>query len=60
MSRGNNMAAHRIRKKRVVWKKNPGAVGQPPPSAIFIIQPNTDCDIRNVSGFATKKKIRVE
>ena len=60
LSLGKSIAPQRTRKNRAEWIKKPFAVGQPPASAIVIIQPNTFCVIRNVSGFAMRKKMRVE
>jgi len=60
VSCGNNIAAHRTKKNKTEWKKNPKVVGQPPLSAIVIKNPNTFCVILNVSGFAIKKNISVE
>ena len=53
------MTLHRTKKNRAVWKKNPGAVGQPP-SAIVNNHPNTFCVILKVSGLAIRKKMSVE
>ena len=50
------MTPHRTKKNRAVWKKNPGAVGEPPLSAIGNIHPNTFCVILKVSGIGDQKE----
>lgn len=54
------MRPHRTRKKTKVWTKKPDGVGAPWLFASVKNPPNTRCVSLKVSGFATRKKTRVE
>lgn len=60
MSFGNIIRPHRTRKKTKVWTKKPDGVGAPWLFASVKNPPNTRCVSLKVSGFATRKKTRVE
>jgi hypothetical protein len=51
------MMAKETKKKTTVWSKNPNDVGQPDASDV---PPRTELVNRNVTGLATKKKMRAE
>jgi hypothetical protein len=54
------MSAYKTTKKTAVWKKNPIDVEQPVVDAIVKSPPSIRCVSLKVSGFATRKKTRVE